>query len=70
MAYYAVVRGRQIGIFTSWQECLEQVHRYPRACFKRFSTQQEAAEYIAQNAAAAEPNAQNANPDDDGYESN
>jgi hypothetical protein len=34
--------GREPGVYTSWGDCREQVHRYPGALFKTFTTQEEA----------------------------
>ena len=34
--YYAVKVGRVPGIYSSWDECLEQVNKYPKAKFKKF----------------------------------
>lgn len=45
--YYAVAKGRNIGIYTSWEECEKQVKRYPGAIYKSFKTKKEAQEYIA-----------------------
>lgn len=44
--YYAVKVGRQTGVFYSWDECKEQVHQYPNAVFKGFSTEDEAWEFV------------------------
>lgn len=40
--YYAVIKGRQTGIFTSWSKCEEQVKGFSGAVFKSFSTRGEA----------------------------
>lgn len=47
MKYYAVKNGRKIGIFTSWDECKEQIHGYSGAEFKSFSKRQDAEDYLA-----------------------
>ena len=36
--YYVVWKGRQIGIFESWDECKEQIHEFPQAEYKSFKT--------------------------------
>lgn len=46
MKYYAVRKGRQMGIFTTWEECQNQIFGYKGAQFKSFSTEQEALEYL------------------------
>lgn len=44
--YYAVRKGRQIGIFDTWDECNAQVKGYKGAEFKKFSTKEEALDFI------------------------
>lgn len=36
--YYAVKVGKRPGIYTTWEDCLEQVNRYPHAVFKKLRT--------------------------------
>ncbi|XP_018416008.1 PREDICTED: ribonuclease H1-like [Nanorana parkeri] len=43
---YAVRRGRHAGVYDTWDECREQVDRYPSARYKRFSTFQEANSFV------------------------
>lgn len=40
--YYAVLKGRKIGIFTSWKDCEEQIKGFSGALYKSFKTKQEA----------------------------
>ena len=47
--YYAVAVGRQPGIYRTWPECKEMVHRYSGAIFKGFKTHQEAVEFFLVN---------------------
>ncbi|XP_051057168.1 ribonuclease H1 isoform X2 [Phodopus roborovskii] len=44
--FYAVRRGRRIGVFLSWNECKEQVDRFPAARFKKFATEDEAWAFV------------------------
>lgn len=44
--YYAVKNGREPGIYRSWSECKNQVHRFPGAEFKSFSSLEDAQEYL------------------------
>jgi hypothetical protein len=44
--YYAVRRGRRIGVFATWEECEQQVTGYANAEFKRFDTMEEARHYL------------------------
>lgn len=47
MRFYGVRRGRKIGIFESWEACRAQVHRFPGAEYKAFSTREEAEVFIS-----------------------
>lgn len=40
--FYAVKKGRKEGIYTSWNECKEQVNGFPNALYKSFATYEEA----------------------------
>ncbi|TDH66164.1 uncharacterized protein CCR75_002740 [Bremia lactucae] len=44
--YYAVAVGRSTGIFTTWDECNEQVKRFSGCKHKKFKTQIEAQAYL------------------------
>jgi ribonuclease HI len=46
MSFYAVAKGRQIGIFTSWSDCNESVKSYPYAKYKKFDTKEEAERFV------------------------
>ncbi|WP_453992370.1 ribonuclease H1 domain-containing protein [Bacillus nitroreducens] len=46
--YYAVKRGRKEGVYTSWNDCKEQVNGYPNAIYKSFSTYEEAINFIGE----------------------
>ena len=46
MKYYAVRVGKKPGIYTTWEKCKAQVHRYPGAVFKSFATKSEAEDFI------------------------
>ncbi|XP_040204595.1 ribonuclease H1-like isoform X1 [Rana temporaria] len=43
---YAVRRGRRVGVYDNWDECREQVDRYPSARYKKFSSYQEAQNFV------------------------
>lgn len=43
MKYYAVRKGRQPGIYTTWSECKTQIYKYPGAVFKAFKDDRQAA---------------------------
>ena len=48
MSYYAVARGKSIGIFSSWNDCQEQVKGFKGAIYKKFTSQKEAEEFITE----------------------
>lgn len=45
--YYAVRKGRNVGIYKTWDECKEQVHGFKGPEYKSFKTLQEAKDYIS-----------------------
>ena len=46
MKFYAVKNGRKIGIFTSWDECKEQVNGFLDADYKSFNNIEDANNYL------------------------
>lgn len=44
--FYAVRKGKQEGIFTTWEECRKQVHGFPGAIYKSFLTLEEAKAFL------------------------
>lgn len=46
MKYYAVKKGRNSGIYTSWDSCLEEVKGHSGAIYKSFKTLEEANEFM------------------------
>ena len=47
MKYYAVKKGRNPGIYTSWDSCLEEVKGYSGAISKSLKTLEDAIEFMA-----------------------
>ena len=47
--FYAVARGQIPGIYTSWDECKEQVDGFPNSKYKGFPTREQAEEYMAEH---------------------
>lgn len=47
--YYAVREGRSIGVYETWVECESQVKGYSGASYKKFSTYEEAVDFINSN---------------------
>jgi len=47
--FYAVSKGRLPGIYTTWNECQKQVHKFSGAIFASFKTMKEAQEFINRN---------------------
>lgn len=52
--YYAVKKGRQIGIFTTWDDCKKQIDGFSGALYKSFATLKEAEEYFQEGNKSAE----------------
>ena len=44
--YYAVKKGRTMGVYDTWDECKANVNRYKGAIFKSFPTQKEANDFV------------------------
>ncbi|CAG9989309.1 unnamed protein product [Clonostachys byssicola] len=44
--FYAVYKGRQTGIFTSWAEASEQINGFSGHCHKKFKTEEEARRFV------------------------
>jgi ribonuclease HI len=40
--YYVVWQGRKTGVFTTWEECQQQIHQFSGAKYKSFPTKKEA----------------------------
>jgi len=47
MKYYAVKVGRNVGIYSTWEECKQQVDGFSNAQFKSFTPLQEAKKYLS-----------------------
>ena len=63
--YYAVVVGRNPGVYTSWGECQKQVSGYPRAVFKGgFSSNDKALAFILEKQSAMAKENNNSDSDD------
>lgn len=52
--FYAVRRGRAVGVYNTWEECRAQVERFKGSEFKSFLTSKEAWEFINHKRPAAE----------------
>ncbi|KAH3667005.1 hypothetical protein WICMUC_005352 [Wickerhamomyces mucosus] len=44
--FYAVAKGKQIGIFTNWDDCKKNVNGFPGAIYKRFNSGHEAQQFM------------------------
>lgn len=47
--YYAVARGRRVGLYDTWEECKSQVDDFYNPRYKKFNSEKEAKDFIAQN---------------------
>lgn len=50
--FYAVKKGRETGIFLTWDECFKQVNKFPGAIYKSFKTRAEAENFMKGGAGA------------------
>ena len=48
MKYYAVRKGRQPGVYTTWPACEEQVKGFPGAVYKAFPTKAQALAFVGE----------------------
>ncbi|XP_049887148.1 ribonuclease H1-like [Pectinophora gossypiella] len=55
MPYYAVARGRSVGIFQTWGECEAQVKGFSGARYKKFDSPQSAEEFINAEGGSVRP---------------
>ena len=46
MKYYAVKKGRNPGIYTSWDLCLKEVKGYKGAIYKSFKKKEDAEDFL------------------------
>jgi viroplasmin and RNaseH domain-containing protein len=53
--YYAVKQGKRTGIFTTWDECKQNVHGFPGADYKSFTSKAQAEDYLAGTQETANP---------------
>jgi ribonuclease HI len=44
--FYAVRRGHKIGVFTSWNDCLEAVYQFPSPSFRAFYSRDDALFFV------------------------
>lgn len=47
--YYAVVKGRNIGIYDNWNDCNKQVNGFSNAIYKKFNMKEDASRFISNN---------------------
>lgn len=47
MAFYAVKKGRQPGVYNSWDECSEQINGFSGAVYKKFNTVADAQAFVS-----------------------
>lgn len=46
--FYAVKNGKEIGVFTTWEDCKKSVHGFTGAIYKSFTNKEDAENYIKQ----------------------
>lgn len=47
--YYVVFEGRQPGIYTTWEDCKNEIEGFPNAKYKAYYNQDEAAKAFREN---------------------
>lgn len=60
--YYAVRKGRKVGIFSSWNECQGYVLGFKDARFKGFQTREEAEDYMKNGSGSSKKNRKESEP--------
>lgn len=53
--YYAVRRGKNVGIYNTWQECKEQIDHFSFPSYKKFATIEEAEAYLESCPVSSQP---------------
>ena len=46
MKYYSVHKGRETGIFTTWDNCKKQIDKYKGAIYKSFKKKEDAEKFV------------------------
>ena len=46
MVYYAVAKGRTIGVFTVWTDCKKSIDGFNGAIFKKFDSKEDAENFV------------------------
>jgi ribonuclease HI len=54
MPYYAVANGRNVGVFTNWNDCSDSVTGYKNAVYKKFINEEDANKFICENTMATQ----------------
>lgn len=50
-SYYAVVKGKQPGIYTTWEECCQQVNKFPGNLYQGFQSESDAIKFLKDHGA-------------------
>merc|ERR1719273_140103 len=51
--FYAVAKGRKVGIFNTWPECQDQITGFMGPKYKKFETREEAQTFINQHSSVS-----------------
>lgn len=46
MSYYAIAKGHNVGVFSTWDECKTHTHGYSGAVFKKFTSREDAEKFV------------------------
>lgn len=52
-SYYAVAKGKNVGIYKTWNECRQNTHGVSNATFKKFSNMSDAQSFIRDNSSTS-----------------
>ncbi|XP_057322250.1 ribonuclease H1 isoform X2 [Microplitis mediator] len=69
MNFYAVAKGRSPGIYQTWDDCKNQVNKFPGAVYKKFSSQAEAQSFIEERSGPASKSLKRSYSSSSGYSS-
>ncbi|XP_074105676.1 ribonuclease H1 [Cotesia typhae] len=69
MSYYAVAKGRNPGVYHTWDDCKSEVNKYPGAVFKKFASADEAESFIAERSGSSFSNKRSYSSYSSGYSS-
>jgi len=49
MSFYSIARGKEVGIFSTWDECKSHITGFKGAVYKKFNTKETAEQFLIEN---------------------